>query len=124
MANAHIESMKHREAAARLRVGDAFAHINGHLDNLFWELLREVLDARAALAAPDHDGARRGSVQEDRKVHLARELHLARDVERVHGLACNCSCLEGRMVKEAVRMACARAKFDGVMHVSHGLHVR
>lgn len=39
------------------------------------------------LAAANHDGARGLAVQQQRKVHLALELHLVRDVERVDRLA-------------------------------------
>jgi len=39
-----------RGAGARLRVGDAFPDVDRHLHNLVRELLRQVLDARAACA--------------------------------------------------------------------------
>ena len=74
---------RHSEAFCHfmsLRVRDALPHVHGNLDDLFRELLCEVLDAGAALGAADHERAICCSIQQDRKVHLTRKLHLARDI--------------------------------------------
>ena len=73
---------------ARASPQHALPHSRPHLDDLVRVLLGQLLDAGAALRAPNHDGPSSGSVQQDGKVHLIGQLQLGGHKQRVDWLAC------------------------------------
>ena len=86
-----------------------------HLDDLVRVLLRQLLNAGAALRAPNHDRPSSGSVQQDCKVHLIGQLQLGGHKQRVDWLACRqqanfcekrAAILTSRINHGAVRLAC------------------
>lgn len=87
--------------ASHLLVSDARADVNGDLDDLLGELLGQVFDAGAALAAAVWGGGEACGVRMAVGAHMCALCVLCASVLRVHCGVCMCAV--------CVRMCCKRA---------------